>query len=171
MRRTFTKENLLNFYYAFGDSALRFCVIHWANNSQHERIFRCQKKIVRAIFNKKRTYSCVELFRENKILTYYAIYALELILYIHDNKHEITELDVALHQHNTRYQTNKPPDHILIPRSRTKFYEKSSLISGIRMYNTIPNNIKSLNRNMFKSHIKNNLIDMTPYNFDIKFNT
>lgn len=104
LRKTFCVQNMLTFYFAFGDSVIRYCIIHWAKNSEHERVFRIQKKILRAIFKKNQRYSCRELFRENKVMTYYAVYALELLLYMRDNKDTITDLDTAKHDYNTRYQ-------------------------------------------------------------------
>jgi hypothetical protein len=117
-----------------------------------------QKKVLRLISGMKRFESCRNVFKTFKILTVTSLYILEVLCFI--EKHTVDlKNNSQVHDYNTRGKNNY---HSL--GFNTSQYEKSVTNMGIKLYNSKPNSIKSLNcPTKFKKEVKQILLDNTFY--------
>jgi hypothetical protein len=106
-----------------------------------------QKKILRITYNLKFNDTCRHIFKQNNIMTFYSNYIYSLIFFALTNK-KFFDLNTHIHHHNTR---NK--DNIHLTNINLTKVKKVSYFSCIRMFNHLPNNIKSLDFNIKKHKI------------------
>lgn len=100
--------------------------------------------------------SCRPLFSALQILTFPSVYLLELLTHVHTNYDQYNTQHT--HEYNTRNkQMLKFPFHRLTLLERTPQY------MGIKAYNKISNETKTLNSKQFKIKIKNWLLQKTYY--------
>jgi hypothetical protein len=106
----------------------------------------------------KRFESCRNVFKTSKILTVTSLYILEVLCFI--KKHMVNlKTNSQVHDYNTRGKNNY---HIL--GCNTSQYQKSVINMGIKLYNSMPNSITSLNcPTKFKKEAKQILLDNTFY--------
>ncbi|KAL1446992.1 hypothetical protein WDU94_013994 [Cyamophila willieti] len=152
------KKTLLLYYHSNFASLLSYGVVFWANSSEAERIFLLQKQTVRILTRKPRIHSCRELFCEINILTLYGTYVLNCLLLVKESP-EILANTIA-HSYNTRLRKK---NEIQIPRNRLKVTQKNSDYEPIKMYNHLPESIKTLDVAPFKEIIKRVLIKKVLY--------
>lgn len=69
--------SLLVAYHGYVVSRLRYAIIFWGNATNWDKVFKCQKKCVRAMCGLKKTDSCREHFKKFGLLTVPSIYILE----------------------------------------------------------------------------------------------
>ena len=106
-----------------------------------------QKEILRIIYNLKPRDTCRNVFMQNHIMTFFSYYIYSLILFASNNK-EFFDLNAHIHQYNTRNKGNMHLTNISLTKVK-----KGPYFSSIRMFNHLPNNIKSLDFNI-KKHKK-----------------
>lgn len=154
---THEKHALLNVYYSLVYSHLSYIVVLWGNSTNSNRIFIAQKRAVRLIYGIRSRDSCRPVFVENKLLTFPCIYIYRTLLYIKKNIHSF-ETNATYHGYNTRHA-----DMLLTERHHLSLYEKSPNYSGKKMYNRLPDHIKSLDYRRFKFKLKEYLIGKCYY--------
>lgn len=164
LKEIFDCDTLLNVYYSFAYSAIKYCIILWGHAPESIRIFRAQKRLLRLIYNFKRRESCRQIFKDKKILTFYGIYAYELIIYIKNNLNNLP-LNSHVHSYDTRINNN-----IHINKYKTKKFSQSPICKGSNLYNKLPETIKNVNHiKKFKSELKKYLINICPYDSCLNF--
>ncbi|KAI5746364.1 hypothetical protein M8J77_002823 [Diaphorina citri] len=141
---------------------MSYAIVFWGFTNI-EPIFILQKRTVRAVFglwhwSNDRSVSCKPLFLQHKILTVYAQAILDTLLLIHKlsssrSRHR------NVHQHDTRNR-----NQILI--SRNMLIDKSFLKQGITLYNKLPPAIREMREEMFKSTLKEYLVNLAPYSIE-----
>lgn len=144
-------------YHANCESIIRFGIIFWGGNSRVQSIFIAQKRIIRTICKMKYRDSCRGKFRNMNIMTVYALYIYECLLFVFKNRDKF-DMGVS-HNYNTRTQD------LLYPYHRLTLSEKGPYYMCIKIFNRLPNYIKccdSLYR--FKKIVKRMLIHLEPYN-------
>jgi hypothetical protein len=124
------------------------------------RVFKLQKKSLRIIFKKPPDFSCKQLFKDHKILTFYAIYVFQTVLLV-KNYSKYTSLNSDFHTYNTRFKNNYH-----MPHRRLNFTNNSPFVRGVKFFNVLPESIKSLSGGRFKNELKSWLIDLTPYSLE-----
>lgn len=136
-------------------SALRFGITFWGQCVNVQEIFVIQKAVVRVIFNLGYRQSCRGVFRENKILTVTAVYIFEILMFMYKN---FTLFHKSVSLRNDR---NK---HLIVPRHRLTIFEKGCFYSCIKIYNSLPLEIKTCtNCKEYRKLIFNLLNDIEPY--------
>lgn len=158
LRKSMEEKSLLTYYYAYGESAIRYGITLWAKSTEHQRILILQKRIVRKIYRKSYRSSVRQTFKEKGILTLYAIYYLESLLIIYKRKDLIKNQDN--HQYNTRHAKN-----IIIPSHNTTFYEKTAKYNGIKYFNNLTEQTKNLKEQAFKDKVREEMLKLAPYSF------
>lgn len=158
LRSFVTADVLKTVYYAHIQSHLRYAILVWGSSSSTRKLLILQKKALRVMFNVNARSHCKPLFRKNNILTVYAIYIIECILYVKCNLRDF-QCNNTVHNHFTR-QSN------LLRTRRCNFSATSNSFCeiGRKMYNMLPENIKLLNVNSFKRKITSILCDLSVYN-------
>jgi hypothetical protein len=117
-----------------------------------------QKKVIRLITGTNKYESCIQKFKENRILTVTSIYVLEVLCYIKTYKGDL-EHNCEIHEYNTRSKYD------LHTQSRnTSLLQSSVLHMGIRLYKWLLLNIKKLeNFNQFRKEVKLTLLNNSLY--------
>jgi hypothetical protein len=156
----FVDQNvLLTVYYGCIYPHLTYGVAVWGlESSQTHRLFRSQKKAVRAIFGMRFGKSCRTVFRHNNILTFPCIYILESLMFFKRNP-TLFQLQQSSHSYSLRHRFNHP-----LPRHKTTFFSKQMQTSCIRLFNALPLGLKVEPRiNIFKRELKAFLIKKEYY--------
>lgn len=154
----YLNENCLKIFYSTNfESLMRFGLIFYGSDSGVLEIFRIQKKVIRTIFGLKHRESCRGIFRENQIMTVFALYIYECLVYLFKNRNKFV-YSSSVHDYSTRHV------NILYPEHRLVKYEKHPTYAAIKFFNQLPDNIKrSTTLNKFKDDVKIMLINMEPY--------
>jgi len=132
-------------YYSHFHSIMTYGLIFWGNSHYSNIIFRLQKRIIRIIVGRGREY-----FKTLKILPLQSQYVLPLLLFVVDNG-DYFKVNSEIQSNNTRNKSN-----LHLPFSNLSVYQKGAYYSGIRVFNSLPSQIKDLshNKNQFKCDLK-----------------
>lgn len=154
-----TTEQLIMLYYAQVESRLRYGICFWGDSTLSHDVFVNQKRILRSIAGVSSTHTCKGIFKHFKILTLYSLYIFEICLFVFNNKNKFLT-NSNYHQINTRQKNN-----LHLPFSRLNITFKAPSRIGARIFNRLPNDIKSINKeNIFKKKLKLFLVDKCLYN-------
>lgn len=158
LRNITNRSVVLTFYSAHILSRLRYGIIFWGNSSQFNRIFRMQKRTVRTIVGINSMQSCRSLFKELNILPLACIYILEILIFVKNNESQFVSNN-DFHEYNTRHN-----QLLTVPAHNLTLYEKSPKYMGIKCFNKLPNDLKSINNiNTFKKNIFDFLLERSFY--------
>jgi exonuclease III len=157
----------LNAYHAFVASNLRYGIIHWGNAAGIHilPLFRAQKKCIRAMCFIKRTESCRPHFSKLEILTLTSMYILEACLFVREHMDEFNS-------HKSKFPRKTKNEVTILPSNdpKTSFYRNSFFAMGPKIFNHLPDNLKSLPIPSFKRHLQKLLIRKTYYDMKEFFN-
>lgn len=140
LKQVLELKTLKTVYYALVDSLLQYGIAAWGTTSKNNLkiIESLQKRFLKTIFNKPLLYPTTQLYIETKILDLRLLYFKNIVMYQFKNKHKLEDID---HHHNTRSKTKK---HCKLPRTVKKVGQKSVNFLGPRLFNLIPEKIRSL---------------------------
>ena len=130
---TFRSIHFANFH-----SHLGYGILFWGGDSQHTKVFKLQKKVVRLICNVKRKTSCRDLFRTLNILPVPCVYIKETVYYIKVNNEGLKQ-NLAIHDYETRHRSDFQTQFC-----KTSIFKKSVINLGTKLHNKIPNYLKNL---------------------------
>lgn len=153
-------------YHAYVESILRYGLILWGQAPDIKTAFRLQKRIIRIMTNSHPRSSCRLHFKNLGILTLTGLYIYELLNYIHNTKINLPDSLKFKHKYNTRNETI-----FRLPKHRLTLFEKSPLYAGLKLYNKLPVNLKSMNTDQFKEKLKNELLDKAFYSLQEFYNS
>jgi hypothetical protein len=91
---------LWNIYYANFQSQLRYAIILWEGTKESIKILPIQEKVIRLITGLKRSESCRQTFKENRILMVTSLYVLEVVCFVKKYKGNLKQ-NFAIYEHNT----------------------------------------------------------------------
>ncbi|XP_050497728.1 uncharacterized protein LOC126878873 [Diabrotica virgifera virgifera] len=148
LKRTLSIKTLINVYYSLVYCHLTYNVTLWGNSTKSDTVFIKQKRIIRLIFNIPFGHTCKQVFINNNILPLPSIYILKSILYIKHNLHSFKR-NSDLHAYSTRNANQ----FVTVGHKLSKF-EKSTDYVGVRLYNHLPNEVRSLHPVKFKRVVK-----------------
>ena len=146
---------------------MTYGLIFWGNSHHSNIIFRLQKRIIRIIVGIRGRVSCREYFKNLKLLPLQSQYILSLLFFVINNG-DYFKLNSEIHNTNIRNKLNL---HLSI--SNLSVYQKGTYYTGIRIFNSLPSQIKELchNRTQFKRALKNFLYFHTFYTLDEYFSS
>jgi len=152
-------------YYSYFHSVVTSGLKFWGNSHHSNIIFRIQKWIIRIIVRIRGRDSCREHFKNLKILPLQSQYIYSLLLFVIDNWDYI-KVNSEINNINTRNKSN-----LHMPISNLSVYQKGTYYTGMRVFNSLPSQIKELchNRNQFKRALKNFLYFHSFYTLDEYF--
>lgn len=157
MSRYVDRRTLNIVYYANFESILKYGIIFWGSSYSTRSLFIVQKKVIRIINQMKYDDTCRGVFRENSVMTVYAVYIYECLIFIfrHKEKFVVNNHD---HQHNTRTIDINYPIHRLTLTEKAPFY------MCIKLFNKLPSEVRTIpSVKKFKRNVKNLLISLEPY--------
>jgi hypothetical protein len=146
LRETVSKEAALTAYHGYVSSVLAYGLILWGNSVEVDRVFKIQKKCIRAISNVKMDASCVPLFRKLNILPLPCLYIRDVCVFVNCHQGLFIKRSVVI-QRQTR-------PHIMSllykPPCRKDMYKRNIVNMSIVLYNKLPNELRALSGQIFK---------------------
>ena len=156
-------------YFAYFHSLLSYGLMFWGMAANSVRIFRLQKRAIRNLFTISSLTSCRPYFIESGIMTMYAAYVYQGVMYARKNI-STTLKNSDVHSHNTRNKQDLRPYKVRLSKVRNSFLYQSNLF-----YNKIPLCVRGLGDVHFKKKVQDILIKNPIYSigdFDnIEFST
>lgn len=150
------------FYHAYVQSRISYSIMFWYHSVEANRVFLTQKRIVRTIFGLSRYISCKPYFKSLGLMTVPSLYILTIAVFTKKNLNVFPKNYDFYQNMRTRGGSN-----LSIPCHRTTFFEKGCYYNCIKIYNSLPNNIKDIESiNKFKIVLKKYLIDQAFYSID-----
>lgn len=150
-------------YHANFESVMRYGIIFWGSSYEVESIFIIQKRAIRTMLGMNFRQSCRGIFKCNNILTVYALYLYECLMFLYRNQNLFAQ-NISSTSYNTRRQDLNYPKH------RLSLTEKNPSYMCLRIFNKLPREIKEINsQNKFKKETKKLLINLEPYSLNDYF--
>ena len=155
-------HDLLNVYYGLIESHMLYGLVIWgfANKTDIERLFILQKWAVRVLDGKKSYESCRESFKRIGVLTLRGLIIWRACCYLHTHK-DNENIPQTQNPHLIRDQ-NK------LDRNFRKLTHtgKSVFFEGIRFYNHLPEEMRTLPVLHFKDNCKKYLLREPIYTYE-----
>jgi hypothetical protein len=157
---TLSYENMKKAYYGYFHSLLTQAVDLWGTAADRDKAFKMQKRAIRIVTRKPYDHPAKDLFRESKILTLPAVYILTACNYVRANLHGFDKTHA--HSRSTRRR-----NLLITPRCRLAKSRKSLGVIGVKLYNSLPQDISELDNDiLFRNKLKTLLIDRAYYSID-----
>lgn len=138
-------------YHGYVCSALRYGLAVWGNSVDMKRVFIMQKKCVRAMCGVGPFEPCGPLFKKLNLLTLPCMYILELCMLVKKNMYLFERKRVVFY---TRY-----PNSLVVPPQRTACFAKNSYCMSVKVFNVLPENVKTLPETKFKTTLYSLLLE------------
>lgn len=158
LTRIASRSTALTAYFAYIESVLRYGLIMWGNSTEVEKAFIAQKKCVRAICGTAPDEPCKPLFKHLKILPLPCLYILEVSKFVKLNMKFFKQAK-DIYPRNTR-NSNRLVS-VVIPKS--VMFQRNCYWMCIQIYNKLPERIKQLPFNKFKTDLYTWLCDKMFY--------
>jgi len=144
---------------------MTYGIILGGNSHYSNTIFRLQKSNIRIIVGLSSRDSCREHFKKLKILPLQSQYMLSLLLFVVGNRSYFKE-NLDIHNINTRTKSN-----LHQPLANLSTYQKGAYYYGIKVFNSLPSQIKDLsaNKNQFRCALESFLYSHSFYTLDEYF--
>lgn len=154
LKSTLDESGLLNTYYALAYSHMSYNVMCWGNAKNRDRVFICQKRILRLIFNMGYNESCRIVYKDKKILTTPCIFMLKCLCYIKKN------MDLFVKRNNYHLYNTRHGDLLSIPKHLTTAFKHAPHYNCIILYNNLPQEIRMITQyNRYKNAVKRLLLE------------
>ena len=158
LKRAIPTAEVKNVYYAYFHSIATYGIMAWGVSRESEGVFRMQKSAIRLMSGLQQRDSCRGYFKKHGILTLPCCFIRACLEYIHSDR-ESLQTNAENHSYNTRHGEN-----LLIPRHRIERSQNTYLYTAIKLYNSLPSNIRNLTNVKFKSAVKALLTNGEFYN-------
>lgn len=164
VRNTLTVDALKIYYYAHVQSILEYGIIFWGSSIQFERIFRMQKRIIRAMLSLGFLTSCKEHFQNLKILTLPSLYIYRMAIYCRkNNKDFLKNKDNYMNMH----MVTRGRETLRTPYCSQAKSQKGPYYRAVKVYNKLPSDIRQeSNLIVFKNKLRNFLTEACFYSFE-----
>lgn len=159
LREELPLEALKSAYYGLFHSRMVYGIELWGGSTDAPNIFKLQKKVIRTMLKKRRRDSCKPLFTELQIMTLFSVFIYRLALKQKENKNKT--IRSMQHLYNTRNKTN-----IDLPRRRLVKSDKIPSIISAKIYNHIPEVVRTLDVKKFKLVLNNFLLQNCFYSLE-----
>jgi hypothetical protein len=129
---------------------MTYRIIFWGNSPHSTNVFKIQKRIIRTMTKPRRRDSCRQLFKRLEILPLQSQYIFSVLLFVVKNK-DLYTINQQIHSINTKPNINLHP-----PVCNLTVFWKGVYFSGIKFFNHLPLNTKSLSNEIksFKPALK-----------------
>ena len=150
------RKTTITAYYSLIYSNLKYGIIFWGSAANFIELFRFQKKCIRIIMNAKPRESCRQFFINLKLLTLPSLYIYETCCLVKSNW-SFFQNHLTTHNYNTRNKND-----LYVPFEQTSIAFKGTVNQAIKLYNSLPSNLKSLSHN-FNTNLKTYLLEKCYY--------
>ena len=147
-------------YFALVHSLISYAIVAWGHATSSDRIFRLQRRSIRIISRLGFREDCRSAFVLHKIMTFPCIYIFNCLNFVktHQDKYKSHQ---DIHNYLTRNNNKLYPEFV-----RLKKCQNSPNFMGIKFFNVLPEAIRCLDTNLFKSKLKEYLISKSFYTYD-----
>ena len=155
-----SREVTLSVYFALVQSHIIYGIALWGSCSvtNMDRVFKLQKRAMRYIYALRSDESCKTIFQTQRVLTVPSLYILEVCVHLKKNINYVKKSGDS-HAYGTRGR-----NLLDIPLHRTNRYEQKPSYRGVRLYNRLPEKLKSIvSTRSFKSALKCYLLERCYY--------
>lgn len=160
LRDVITEPYLVTVYYSLFHSHIVYGILLWGHTPACSRLLLLQKEALRVI-----TYSVIRggdfshrpLFKRLNILTVYGQYVYNSLIHIRQNISTYGRRQ-DVHQHNTR-----SAGHLDVPQCRLSKTLKSFPVSAIRLFNSLPEDVRNKDITSFKTLVRAKLMSRPIY--------
>jgi hypothetical protein len=129
--------------------------------AKSQKVFKLQKKAIRLMSIVNRNTSCREWFKRWNILTVHCVYIMETICYVKENLKQYNQ-----NSNNYNYDTRQRKN-LYLTYCRAEACKNSVNNIGKRMYNKLPNNLKSIDNTLhFRKKLKLFLLHQSFYSVE-----
>jgi len=142
-----SQDTLRTIYFSYFHSILLYGIIFWGNSAYSSNIFKIQKRIIRIIMNARNRDSCLQLFKNLKILQLKSQYIFSLLLFVAKNR-DLYELNSEIHNINTRFSSDSHT-----PTANLTTFRKGPFYFGIKDFNHLPTSIKNTSHDITNSDL------------------
>lgn len=151
------KSDLISAYHGLFESQL-YGIELWGNSTDAKTLLKVQKKVIRAIVNKKTRVKCKPLFQQLSILTIPSLYVHKIL------RHVKTNISGFKTQGDMHIYSTRQKNMLRTEKHASVFYEKSVEYIGIVLYNLLPKKLKIIDGiNKFNKECRKLLIKMPLY--------
>ncbi|XP_054267049.1 uncharacterized protein LOC128989202 [Macrosteles quadrilineatus] len=157
LTKALTVDHLLGIYHALFHSHLNYGLLLWGHSAACSDALALQKKALRVMASTHDLEHCKPLFKKFRIFTVYNQYIFNSLNYIKQNINLFNDR-TTIHHHRTRKAQN-----LEVQRCRLSKTQKSFPIAAIKLFNSLPADVKSLTTSKFKNHIKHELLEWPVY--------
>lgn len=136
-------------YHSLVESHIRYGISAWGclSKTHIHSLEVLQKRFLKIIYSKRRTYPSDLLYEESGILDVRQLFAQNIICHYHQNK---TKNQIVSHRYDTRQRGN-----YLVPFMKKALGQKSYEFVAPKLYNDIPKDLKEItNNHVFKKKLK-----------------
>lgn len=162
LRCVATTQAALSAYHGYVSSLLRYGLIMWGNSVDSERVFKVQKKCIRALCGEHFLAPCRPLFKKCNFLPLPSLYIYEICLFVRRN-HTLFSLNSEIVGRD-RQQRHK--HKLLVPEQRVRVYSNNVYCMAITVYNKLPESFKIINYNSLERNLFDFLMGKCYYNVD-----
>lgn len=145
-------------------SQISYGILLWGNATDWIKIFRMQKRAIRAITRTPYTETCRHIFKNLNILTLPSLFIYHCLYYIKTNEQNFSKQN-TLHLYDTRNRND-----LIIPQHRLTLTHKSFINLSVKLFNKLPKQMKDLPTAKFKIETKKMLLTISAYNIQEFFN-
>jgi hypothetical protein len=126
---------------AYFHSLMNYGIIFWGHSPYSIHIFRLQKKVIRIITSTRNRESCRNMFKNLKILPLQSQYIYSILSFVIGNMDQFTR-NFTIHNQKTRQNMD-----LHLPSSKLTVYQKGTYYMAIKIYNSLPTQIKEIAHN------------------------
>ncbi|KAG7305783.1 hypothetical protein JYU34_009916 [Plutella xylostella] len=160
LRQVVSKDAALTAYHGYVASVLAYGLLLWGRSTDIFKVFRIQKKCIRAIVGIRNDESCKPFFKSLKVLTIFSMYIKEVCVFVREH------MDLFKKQSDTNERSRRDPYKLTLPKIRVDVYKHNAYVMCIRIYNKLPIEYKSLPYKKFKCELTKWLLNKCFYSLD-----
>ena len=137
-RSVISMKNLRTIYFSYVHSIVAYGIIFCGNSTYSNNIFKLQKRAIRIIMNASNRVLWCEMFKKLNILPLHSQYILSLLFFVVKNIEKFIS-NSKVHSSNIRHRSD-----LYAPSIKLTKYQKAVYYSEIKIFNHLPQNIKSM---------------------------
>ena len=134
-------------YHSLFHSVLSYGVICWGNSSQSITIYKIEEKVIRVMLWCRNRNSCKNVFKILNILPLKSQYIFSFLTFVVNNQNYLTT------NADNYIILNRKRNNLHLPQANIAIFWKGAYYSGIKIFNTLPTEIKDLSDNPKKFKI------------------
>ena len=163
LRSLVPETTMRRIYYGLLHPHFKYCISCWggATTNKLKKLISLQKRAIKTICLAKRRDSPSPLFQRLSVLKLKDLYQFQIAIIMHKTNHDEWAGDFSpvatssTHSHNTRFASKST---FKLPIANNEVFKKSLNFVGPHIWNSLPEEFKSLNTIIFKSLYKKHLV-------------